>query len=77
MRNTIPEIDRFGDYVLSSQVYTNARDLARFGLLYLNGGMWRSQRIVPESWVRFVRTPGHPQRVIEDASMAGSSGSSR
>jgi CubicO group peptidase (beta-lactamase class C family) len=62
MRNTIPEIDRFGDYVLSSQVYTNARDLARFGLLYLNGGMWNGKRIVSESWIRFARTPAPATR---------------
>ena len=35
MRNTLVSTDRFGDFILSSQVYTNARDLARFGLLYL------------------------------------------
>src|SRR5262249_60606363 len=56
MRNTIPGIDRFGDYVLSSQVYTNARDLARFGLLYLNEGTWNGKRILPESWIQFART---------------------
>ena len=39
MRNTLVSTDRFGDFVLSSQVYTNARDLARFGLLYLQGGV--------------------------------------
>jgi CubicO group peptidase (beta-lactamase class C family) len=62
MRNTIPGIDRFGDFVLSSQVYTNARDLARFGLLYLNGGQWHGKRIVPESWIRFARTPAPATR---------------
>jgi len=62
MRNTIPGVDRFGDYVLSSQVYTNARDLARLGLLYLNGGMWNGQRIIPESWIRFARTPAASTR---------------
>lgn len=62
MRNTIAEIDRAGDYVLSSQVYTNARDLARLGLLYLNNGMWNGERILPESWVRFVRTPAPATR---------------
>lgn len=57
MRNTIPGVDRFGDYVMSSQVYTNARDLARLGLLYLNNGVWRGEQILSESWVEFVRTP--------------------
>lgn len=30
----------------------SARDLARFGLLYARGGMWRGNGIVPASWVR-------------------------
>jgi CubicO group peptidase (beta-lactamase class C family) len=29
----------------------SARDLARFGLLYLHRGRWRGQQIVPASWV--------------------------
>ena len=57
MRNTLVSTDRFGDFVLSSQVYTNARDLARFGLLYLNDGIWNGQRLLSEEWIDFVRTP--------------------
>jgi CubicO group peptidase (beta-lactamase class C family) len=57
MRNTLVSPDRFGDFVLSSQVYTNARDLARFGLLYLNGGVWNGERIISEEWIEFSRTP--------------------
>ncbi len=57
MRNTLLSMDRFGDFILSSQVYTNARDLARFGLLYLNGGVWDGERIISEDWIEFVRTP--------------------
>jgi len=60
MRSTVPGVDRFGDYILSSQVYTNARDLARFALLYLNRGKWPNasgETIVPESWIDFSRTP--------------------
>ena len=60
MRNTVLGVDRFGDFVLSSQVYTNARDLARFGLLYLNRGRWpgpQGASVIPESWVDFSRTP--------------------
>jgi CubicO group peptidase (beta-lactamase class C family) len=57
MRNTLASTDRFGDFILSSQVYTNARDLARFGLLYLNGGVWNGERLISEEWIDFVRTP--------------------
>ena len=57
MRNTLVSTDRFGDFILSSQVYTNARDLARLGLLYLQGGMWQGQRLLSEDWIKFVRTP--------------------
>lgn len=57
MRNTLLSTDRFGDFILSSQVYTNARDLARFGLLYLRGGVWNGERLISEGWIDFVRTP--------------------
>ena len=57
MRNTLLSTDRFGDFILSSQVYTNARDLARFGLLYLRNGLWNGERLLSEEWIDFVRTP--------------------
>jgi CubicO group peptidase (beta-lactamase class C family) len=57
MRNTLLSTDRFGDFILSSQVYTNARDLARFGLLYAQNGNWQGQRLLSEDWIEFVRTP--------------------
>jgi CubicO group peptidase (beta-lactamase class C family) len=60
MRSTVPGVDRFGDYILSSQIYTNARDLARFALLYLNRGKWpdaKGETLIPESWIDFSRTP--------------------
>ncbi len=57
MRSTLLSTDRFGDFVLSSQVYTNARDLARFGLFYLQRGVWQGERLVSEDWIDFVTTP--------------------
>ena len=57
MRNTLLSTDRFGDFILSSQVYTNARDLARFGMLYLQNGLWNGERLLSQEWIDFVRTP--------------------
>ena len=57
MRNTLVSVDRFGDFILSSQVYTNARDLGRLGQLYLQNGMWNGERLLSEDWIDFVRTP--------------------
>ena len=47
--------------MLSSQVWSTARDLARFGMLYLNNGVWNGQRILPENWRAYVTTPSGPQ----------------
>lgn len=57
MRNTLLSTDRFGDFILSSQVYTNARDLARLGMLHAQKGMWNGERIISEEWIDFVRAP--------------------
>lgn len=61
MTRTIAEQDWRHDYVSSSQVWSTARDLARFGQLYLNDGVWNGERLLPESWVKYVTTPSGPQ----------------
>lgn len=61
MNHTTAETDWQGNYVLSSQVWTTARDLGRLGLLYLNDGVWAGERLLPEGWGRFVSTPGSAQ----------------
>jgi CubicO group peptidase (beta-lactamase class C family) len=70
MRNTLLSTDRFGDFILSSQVYTNARDLARFGLLYLNDGMWQGERLISREWIDFVRTPA-PASAVRGSDYGG------
>lgn len=61
MHHTFLETDWNGDFILSSQVYTTARDLARLGLLYLNKGVWEHQRIFPEWWSDYVVMPAPVQ----------------
>lgn len=61
MAHTVAETDWQGNFILSSQVWSTARDLARFGMLYLQDGVWNGERILPEGWVRYVTTPSGPQ----------------
>ncbi len=62
MTRTVAETDWKGDYVLSSQVWSTAGDLASLGQLYLNDGVLPSgERILPEGWVKYVSTPSGPQ----------------
>lgn len=51
------EVDPSGDLVGSSYLYATARDYARFGLLYINNGVFCGERILPEWWVDYTRTP--------------------
>ena len=61
MHDTWAETDWRGNYMLSSQVWTTARDLARFGRLYLNDGVVDGERILPEGWRDHVSRPSGPQ----------------
>lgn len=61
MDATVAETDWQGNYILSSQVWSTAPDLARLGQLYLNDGVWNGERILPEEWVEYVSTPSGPQ----------------
>ena len=63
MLHTTPETDWDGTYILSSQVWTTARDLARFGLLLMNDGAWNGERILPAGWVRYMTAaaPAQPR----------------
>ncbi len=51
------EQDMSGTPVASSYLYATARDFARFGQMYLDDGCVAGERILPEGWVDYTRTP--------------------
>jgi CubicO group peptidase (beta-lactamase class C family) len=57
MNDVVIEPDPSGTFVGSSYVFATARDWARFGLLYLNDGIFDGERILPEGWVTYTTTP--------------------
>lgn len=57
MHHTVIEPDASGTFVGSSYIWSSARDYAKFGLLYLNDGVWNNERILPEGWVQKTMTP--------------------
>jgi CubicO group peptidase (beta-lactamase class C family) len=55
MLNTMVETDATGTLVASSYCYGTVRDWARFGLLYLNDGVFEGDTVLPPGWVDFTR----------------------
>ena len=57
MTSAVLETDGTGTFVCSSFMYATARYWARFGLLFLQDGVWSGERILTEGWVEFSRSP--------------------
>jgi CubicO group peptidase (beta-lactamase class C family) len=57
MRSAEPRFDAAGTWIASSFLFATARDFARFGLLCLRDGVWEGERILPEGWMDYARTP--------------------
>ena len=51
------ETDPYGNFLLTGYNYGTARNWARFGMLYLNRGMWDGERLLTEEFVDFVSSP--------------------
>ncbi|MBR5038039.1 MAG: serine hydrolase [Prevotella sp.] len=55
--NPVFEQDMSGIPIGSSYLYATAMDFARFGQMYLDDGCVGNERILPEGWVDYTRTP--------------------
>lgn len=55
MRSAIIETDASGTFVGSSYIEATPRDYARYGLLYLNNGIWEKDTIIDPSWVAYTQ----------------------
>ena len=56
MRTLTLEPDTFGMPLAFGYVLGSARDRARLGNLLLQGGRWNGEALLPDSYVRFMRT---------------------
>lgn len=57
MENATLELDESGTFAGAAFTYASAHDWARVGQFLLNDGVWQSQRLLPEGWVRYMTTP--------------------
>ena len=57
IRKQVLETDPWGNFLLSGYDYGTVRNWARLGLLYLRGGVWNGERLLPEGFTTFVATP--------------------
>ena len=55
MRTADPRFDEAGTWIASSYLWATARDMARFGHLYLRDGIWDGRRLLPAGWVDHAR----------------------
>jgi CubicO group peptidase (beta-lactamase class C family) len=52
----VMETDPYGNFLTQGYEFMSGRDWARLGNLYLQGGVWSGERILPEGFVKFVST---------------------
>jgi len=57
MLHTKVETDASGLFVASSYSYGSTRDWARFGMLFLNNGVFAGDTVISKEWVDFMKTP--------------------
>ena len=59
MSTAFIERDQAGNFIASSYGFASASDWAKFGLFYLNDGVWEGERLLPKGWVDWTREPAN------------------
>ncbi len=62
MLHTKVETDGSGLFVASSYSYGSTRDWARFGMLFLNNGVFAGDTVLSKEWVDFMKTPAEASK---------------
>ena len=57
MNHAVVEADSDGYLVASSFMHATGREWAKLGQLYLQDGVWKDTRLLPEGWVAHATTP--------------------
>jgi CubicO group peptidase (beta-lactamase class C family) len=57
MTSVVTHFDEAGTWQGAFSADATARDYARFGLMFLRGGAWDGEQIVPTAWVDSARVP--------------------
>lgn len=65
--SALPTFDDAGTFIGSSFCFATPRDFARFGLLYLRGGVWQDRQLLSADWVDYARTPTFQQPGVTDS----------
>jgi CubicO group peptidase (beta-lactamase class C family) len=60
MHNSFFQADATGTFIGGASMYASGRDWMKLGLLYLNDGIHRGERLLPEGWVEYATTPSEP-----------------
>lgn len=66
MTSALPRFDAAGTFIGSSYCFCTARDFARFGLLYLRGGVWEGAQLLPSAWVDYARSENDRPHMPDD-----------
>ncbi len=59
MRTYQHSADIAGNFIGSGAGFASARDYAKFGLLYVNDGVWNGERLLPPGWVDYATHATH------------------